>query len=235
MNLIGIISTTHVMAKSELWKKAKPKKIQTEFGPATIYLTESTALILRHGNDPDHHILPHMINYRANLGALQKMGVTEIVGVNSSGSLKKGLPPGVIVIPDDFIAFTAPPTVFRDSATHITPDLNEEVRRKLIKAAQSCSIPVREKATYWQTPGPRLETKAEIKMMSNFADIVGMTMASEAIIARELGLRYASACSVDNFCHGILDEPLSMEKILAGTRKNAALIRKLLQYFIKEP
>ena len=72
-------------------------------------------------------------------------------------------------------------------------------------------------------------------MMSTFADIVGMTMASEAITARELGLHYASACSVDNVCHGILDEPLSMEKILAGTRKNAALIRKLLQYFIKEP
>ena len=105
MNLIGIISTTHVMAKSDLLKKAKPKKIQTEFGPTTIHLTESTALILRHGNDPAHHILPHMINHRANLGALQKIGVSEIVGVNSSGSLKKDLPPGIIVIPDDFIAY----------------------------------------------------------------------------------------------------------------------------------
>ena len=169
---------------------------------------------------------------RANLGALKELGVTEVVGINSTGSLKKDLCPGMIVIPDDFITLTATPTIHEDSAVHITPSLNEKVRQKLIKAAQNYKISVVEKGTYWQVPGPRLETKAEIKMMSNFADIVGMTMASEAVIALELDIPYASACSIDNFGNGLTENPLSMEEIVAGTRKNADLMISLLQSYL---
>jgi 5'-methylthioadenosine phosphorylase len=155
------------------------------------------------------------------------------VGINSTGSLKKDLCPGMIVIPDDFITMTATPTIHEDSAVHITPSLNEKVRQKLIKAAQNCKISAVEKGTYWQVPGPRLETKAEIKMMSNFADIVGMTMASEAVVALELDIHYASACSIDNFGNGLTEKPLSMEEIIAGIRKNADLMISLLQSYLK--
>ena len=233
MSLVGVISTTLVMERGDFLRKAKPKTMRTEFGRTTVFLADSIALILRHGNDPNHHILPHMVNHRANLKALKDAGVSEIVGINSTGSLKKDLSPGMIVIPDDFVTLTATPTIFQDSVVHITPGLNEEVRQKLIKAARNCSLPTVEKATYWQTQGPRLETKAEIRMMANFADVVGMTMANEAVIAMELGMRYASACSVDNFGHGLLDKPLSLEEILEGTRKNADLMIKLLESYLK--
>ncbi len=232
MGLVGVISTTLVMERSTFLKEAKPKMLDNEFGRAAIYLADGIALILRHGDDPHHHILPHMINHRANLKALKELGVGEIIGINSTGSLKKKLPPGTIVIPDDFVTLTATPTIFQDSVVHITPILNEEIRQKLIIAAKNCSIPAVTKATYWQTQGPRLETKAEIKMMANFADIVGMTMANEAVIATELGMPYASACSVDNYGHGLLDKPLSIEEILEGTRKNADLMIKLLEGYL---
>jgi 5'-methylthioadenosine phosphorylase len=81
-------------------------------------------------------------------------------------------------------------------------------------------------------PGPRLETKAEIRMMANFADIVGMTMANEAVIAMELDLPYASACSIDNFGNGLVDEPLSVKEISEGTRKNADLMIKLINSYL---
>jgi 5'-methylthioadenosine phosphorylase len=233
MGLVGIISTTLVMERSTFLKEAKPKMLDNEFGRAAVYLADGIALILRHGDDPNHHILPHMINHRANLKALKEIGVNEIIGINSTGSLKKELPPGTIVIPDDFITLTSTPTIFQDSVVHITPSLNEEIRKKLINAAKNCSIPAVIKATYWQTQGPRLETKAEIKMMSNFADIVGMTMANEAVIATELGMRYASACSVDNYGHGLLDKALNLEEILEGTRENADLMVKLLETYLK--
>ena len=232
MSLVGVISTTLVMERSVLLKNARPEKIKTEFGEALIYQTDKVALVLRHGNDPHRHVLPHMINHRANIKALKDAGVAEIVGINSTGSLKKELTPGIIVIPDDFITLTATPTIFKDSVAHITPGLNEKVRQKLIKAAKGCSFHVVEKATYWQTRGPRLETKAEIRMMANFADIVGMTMANEAVIATELELPYASACSVDNFGHGLLDNPLSLEEIMAGTRRNADLMIRLLESYL---
>ena len=231
MALIGVISTRLVMEKSDLLKKGKARSMKNEFGRTEVFLTDKTALILRHGNDPNNHILPHLINHRANLQALKDTGVTEIVGINSTGSLKKILYPGMIVVPDDFITLTATPTIYQNSTVHITPLLNEKVRQKIIQAARNCGINFADKGIYWQTQGPRLETKAEIKMMANFADIVGMTMANEAVIALEMDMPYASACSIDNFGNGLLDEPLSMEEILAGISKNADLMMRLLESY----
>ena len=233
MDLLGVISNKLVMERSVLLRNSKIKLMKNKFGRASILITDRIAWISRHGNDTSNHILPHSINHRANLKALKDIGVIEIVGINSTGSLKKDLCPGMIVIPNDFITLTSSPTIHQNRAVHITPALNEKVRQKLIKAALSGKIKVVKKGTYWQTQGPRLETKAEIKMMSNFADIVGMTMANEAVIAMELDLPYASACSIDNFGNGLLKKPLSMKEIIAGTRKNADLMINLLKSYLE--
>jgi 5'-methylthioadenosine phosphorylase len=233
MGLLGVISNKLVMERSDLLKNSAAKLMKNEFGRASVLITDKIAWILRHGNDTNNYILPHLINHRANLQALKDLDATEIVGINSTGSLKKYLCPGMIVIPDDFITLTATPTIHQNRAVHITPSLNEKVRQKLIKAALGSKIKVLKNGTYWQTQGPRLETKAEIKMMANFADIVGMTMANEAVIALELNLPYASVCSIDNFGNGLLKKPLSMKEITAGTRKNADLMIRLLQSYLK--
>ncbi len=233
MRLLGVISGTTIMERSDLVTNSKITPVKNEFGRASVLVTDRIALILRHGNDHSNYILPHLINHRANLQALKDLGASEVVGINSTGSLKMDMCPGMIVIPDDFITMAATPTIHENSAVHITPALNENVRQKLIKAAMNCKTPAIERGTYWQVPGPRLETKAEIKMMSNFADIVGMTMASEAAVAMELGIPYASACSIDNFGNGLTDKPLSMEEITAGIRKNAELMIGLLASYIQ--
>lgn len=233
MNLLGIISTKLVMERSDLLKKGRPRLLTNRFGQATVFMTPKTALILRHGHNPRKHILPHAINHLANLQALKNLGVREIVGINSTGSLKKSLRPGTIVIPDDFLTLTATPTVFINSVVHITPSLNDAVRQRIIQAAQNASVKIVKKGTYWQTQGPRLETKAEIKMMSRFADIVGMTMANEAVVAQELGIPFASICSVDNYGNGITAKPLGMDEILEGTRRNADVMIKLLHSYLE--
>ncbi len=233
MGLLGVISGTTILERSDLVANSKFKLMKNEFGQALVLLSDNIVLILRHGNDLDSYILPHMINHAANLHALKELGVNEVVGINSTGSLKKDLCPGTIVIPDDFITLCATPTIHENRAVHITPALNEKVRQKLINAAKHCKISTIEKGTYWQVPGPRLETKAEIKMMSNFADIVGMTMASEAVVALELDIPYASACSIDNFGNGLTEQPLSMKEITAGIRKNADLMISLLDSYLK--
>jgi 5'-methylthioadenosine phosphorylase len=216
-----------------LFKNSIIKLMENEFGKASIFVTDKAALILRHGNDPKNHILPHLINYRANLKALKDLGLSEIVGINSTGSLKKDLAPGMIIVPDDFITLTSTPSIYENKAIHIAPSLSEKVRGKIIKAALINNLDIVQKGTYWQTQGPRLETKAEIKMMANFADIVGMTMANEAVIAQEMEIPYASACSIDNFGNGLLDEPLNVEEIVEGTRKNADLMIKILKSYLK--
>ena len=233
MGLLGIISNKLVIERSDLLRNSATRSMRNEYGRARVILKDRMAWIIRHGNTPDDYVLPHLINYRANLQALKDLGVTEIVSINSTGSLKKDLCPGMIVIPDDFITLTATPTIHKNRAVHITPSLNEKLRQKLIKAALSNKIKVVKKGTYWQTQGPRLETKAEIKMMANYADIVGMTMANEAVIALELDLPYAAACSIDNFGNGLLKQPLTMEEIIAGTRKNADLMIQIIRSYLK--
>jgi 5'-methylthioadenosine phosphorylase len=233
MGLLGVISNKLVMERSDLLRNSAVRSMKNKFGRASVMVTDKIVWILRHGNDIDNYILPHLINHRANLQALKDLGAKEIVGINSTGSLKKDLCPGMIVIPDDFITLTDTPTIHQNSAVHITPSLDEKLRQKLIKAALGSKIKVVSKGTYWQTHGPRLETKAEIKMMANFADIVGMTMANEAVIALELDLPYASVCSIDNFGNGLLKKPLTMKEIIAGTRKNADLMIQLLHSYLK--
>jgi 5'-methylthioadenosine phosphorylase len=232
MGRVGVLAGTIMMERSHLIQKGSKQRIKNQHGEALAVLTDEMVFIVRHGTDPAEYILPHKINHHANLQALKDLGVTDVVGINSTGSLKISLRPGMIVIPDDFITLTATPTIHQNKAVHITPSLNESVRQKLIAAAQSCNLDVVEKGTYWQVTGPRLETRAEIRMMANFADIVGMTMANEAVIALEMGLSYASACSIDNFGNGLMEKPLSLEEIIAGTRKNADMMMRLLENYV---
>ena len=218
MNPVGIISGTIPLHEETLFQNLKHTVVKTEFGNTPVFLSEMVAFIPRHGRDM---LTPaHMINHKAHLKALKDIGVEEVIGVNSTGSLKKELTPGMIVIPDDYISISQCPTIFEENAVHIVPALNEEIRKKLILTAEKRGITVMKKGVYWQTPGPRLETKAEIQMMSQFADIVGMTMASEATIAAELDFSYAAICSIDNYGNGLVEKPLTLEEIREGARRN---------------
>ncbi len=232
MKRLGIISSTD-LEKSKTFKNLEKKTMENEFGKATVLVSDTVAYIPRHGGDPEHHILPHLVNHQANLKALKNLGVEEVISTNSTGSLKRHLKPGMFVVPDDFMVLSGGPTVFDNKPVHITPILCEDVRHRWLEAAQECGIDVINGGTYWQTAGPRLETVAEIKMMSMFADLVGMTMGSEAIIARELDLRYASLCSVDNYGHGLVEESLTMEEILEGSHSHAKVVIKIINKYLE--
>jgi len=232
MQSLGIISGTAFLDEKK-FEIGEEKVVETEFGKALVLLTEKFIYLPRHGNSRDTHILPHMINNQANLKALKDLGVKEVIGINSTGSLKKTLKPGTLVIPGDFIAISETPTTVTRKALHITPTLDEEVRRKIIDSANDCKIDVIKEGVYWQTTGPRLETKAEIRMMAGYADIVGMTMASEAVVACELDLPYATICSIDNYCHGIVDKPLTMQEITEGAKRNIDTILKIIAEYIE--
>ena len=233
MKPLGIISGIILLQGKSIFQNLEEKEIATEFGKVSVFLSDTIAFIPRHGKNPRYHILPHLINHQANLKALKDIGVKEVISVNSTGSLKKKLKPGMIVVPDDFIMFPGTPTTLHGKAIHITPKLSFEVRQKWIEAAHDCAIKVVDGGVYWQTIGPRLETKSEIKMMSRFADLVGMTMASEAVIAQELGLLYAALCSVDNYGHGLGEKELTIDEILQHARRNTDVILKIVARYIE--
>ncbi|MHB8769944.1 MAG: MTAP family purine nucleoside phosphorylase [Syntrophales bacterium] len=233
MQPLGIISGTVFLRGKGIFADLREEKRETIFGPALVLRSAEVVFVPRHGIDPNHHILPHLINHQANLQALKELGVATILGVNSTGSLKRRLKPGMLVVPDDYLMPQPGPTAVRGKAVHITPSLNGEVRETILATARACGAEVVDGGIYWQTAGPRLETRAEIAMMAQFADIVGMTMASEAIVAQELELPYASLCSVDNFAHGLEDKELTMEKILWHARRNAETIQKILTCYLE--
>jgi 5'-methylthioadenosine phosphorylase len=186
---------------------------------------KEVVFLRRHGTEG---IPPHRINHRANVYALKKLAATEVIGINSVGSLDEQVPPGYIVIPHDYCSPWAVVTFYEHRVVHITPALDAALRERLIQAAAQANVPHKTEGVYIQTIGPRLETRAEIALLKNFGLVVGMTMAHEATLCQEGGLAYASICSVDNYCHGIIEAPLTEKKIARQAQENAATIRRVL-------
>lgn len=232
MGMLGIITGT-IGRDFSLFDHSEERVMKTVYGQTIVLIAHNCAVIPRHGRNRHQHILPHLINHQTNMKTLKDLGVDEVIAVNSTGSLKKSLKPGTLVVPDDFLLLDGGPTVFSKEAVHITPTIDENVRQKLIQAAHDCYNPVVDGGIYWQTKGPRLETKAEITMMARFAHLVGMTMASEAIIAKELGIPYASLCSVDNFAHGLDAKMLRQDEIARHARQNAEKAMRIVQKYIE--
>ncbi len=213
---------------SERLKGIPRQSVSTPFGPADILETDSAFIILRHGREGD--IPAHRVNHQANLLALQDMGVRCVVGFQSVGSLKESLPPGSLVIPHDYISLVTVPTLFENNHDpHIVPAFDEPLRQSLSELLRSRQLSVFEQGIYWQTVGPRFETRAEIHLLSRFADCVGMTAASEATIAQEAGLAYCCICSIDNYAHGIGNPPLTEERFHAVVKENTEKMETILQ------
>lgn len=228
---LGIIGGTSLFG-TEFFKGFKEEWVETEHGKAYVLTSEGVVFIPRHGKD--RKIPPHRIDHKANIKALGMRDVKRVIGVNSVGSLKKEFKPGTFVVPEDYITLCNIPTFHDDEIVHITPALDGGLRQSIIKAAKEISIDVIEKGVYFQTTGPRLETRAEINFMKNFADLVGMSLASEATLAQELGIAYASICSVDNYAHGIIEEELDFEKVVEKASREREGLRKLILRLIEE-
>lgn len=229
--LIGLVAGT-VFYHKDYFEEAEKKTIRTRFGSATLLLTGRWAYVPRHGLEGEPYIPAHKINHPANMAALKELGVIEVIGINSSGSLRPSLQPGFVVLPNDYISLAKVTTIFNDEHGHITPCLSERVRKKLSAAADAAGVNLVEGGIYWQNPGPRLETRAEIRFQSQYADMVGMTLASEATVAQELGLEYASLCSVDNHAHGLSPVSLTAEEIMANAAANAGTIFEIIQAYL---
>src|SRR2546426_340135 len=112
------------------------------------------------------------------------------------------------------------PVVLAPSADH--------PRKPLLARARPARARASPTGVYVQAMGPRLETKAEIAFFKKLGDVVGMTVASEATLATELGIPYAALCSVDNYCHGLTPKPLAFTEIQAMQKQNSAASEAIL-------
>jgi len=220
--MIGVIGGT-ILLEVEALRGAEAREVSTPYGTAEVDVGSlggaCVALVQRHGRKRDKP--PHRINHAANLAALASLGARQVIALGSTGCLRAELDLPALMVPHDYINFFET-TIYDDRLVHVTPGLDEELRALLIAEARAAgTLPVHDRGVYFQLRGPRLDTRAEVAFSRTIADCVGMTIGSEATIARELGLRYAVLCTLDNYANGVRDAQVDQALINSNARRNA--------------
>jgi len=237
MSLIAIIGGTGVCDPSML-DHVKEESLDNFYGTIKYmrgtYQGKDIIFLPRHGKN--HQIPPHLINFRANILGLKKLGVTAILATTAVGSLNPDDKPDDFVLADQFLDFTKTrhTTFFdggRNGVVHV--DMTEpycpDLRHSVVEAAKELNYVVHPSGTYVCTEGPRFETPAEIKMFKQMGgDLVGMTNVPEVCLAREAEMCYATISMITNFAAGISKEPLTHAEVLECMAKNSERLKTLL-------
>lgn len=233
--MIGIIGGSGVYEITQKADSCTKEVVETDYGDVEVSILEifskRVAFIPRHAQG--HSIPPHKINFRANIDALNKIGVKQIIATNSVGSMNEDMPPGSFVIPDDFLDFSQnrAKTFFEDKVVHV--DMTEPYCPTLRDVLDK-SGDVILGGTYVCTEGPRFETPAEIKMFKMLGgDIIGMTGLPEVVLAREREMCYNSICIVSNFASGISENELTIDEVFEMVEQKKADLLELIYNFIK--
>jgi 5'-methylthioadenosine phosphorylase len=208
---IGLITSR---ASERLLASSKVVPVETPFGMASLLFGsisgKEVAAINRYGQDLTTP--SHKINFRSNLWALRSVGVERLISQNAIGSVNPLIPPGKIVIPNDFLDRTSqrPRSFFDEMEAWVRVDMTipfcPELRQALSEGVSSVSPRLVDGGVFACVEGPRLETPAEVSSLrQQGADIVGTPLVPEVVLAREAEICFASIAPVINFAAGITE------------------------------
>jgi len=188
----------------------------------------------RHGKG--HRLSPSEINYRANIFAMKRQGVDAILSVSAVGSLKEELKPMDFVLPDQFIdrTFRRQTTFFTEGVVAHVPfadPISPELREILAATSKELGLNVHDKGTYVCMEGPQFSTKAESNLYRSWGvDIIGMTNATEAKLAREAEISYATIAAVTDYdCWHESHESVTVEMIINNLNNNVENAKKIIK------
>jgi len=237
---LGIIGGTG-LEKLGILENPEEKIIETPYGnPSSIILTGKikgidVCLLSRHGKN--HEYPPTQVNNKANIYALKELGCSHILATTAAGSLKEEIKRGDFVILSQFIDFTRHRKItfhehFVSGVKHVSlaDPFSEYLRKKLIEATKQENISMHEKGTVITIEGPRFSTRAESKMFRQWGgDVINMSTAPEAILAREAELEYSCiAMSTDYDCWKTDEEPVSFDAVRKVADENAEKVTRVL-------
>jgi 5'-methylthioadenosine phosphorylase len=221
---VAFISGTSIV-NSTLFSSWEVKTVETKYGVVSYKMKGDHALINRHGYG--FPLPPHSINYRANISALVKLGFQDVVSLNSVGSLKAALRPGTFVSCSDYICFQqGPVTFFDDELKGGAPGIANNLIPRLA-AGLAPEFTIETGKVYVQMRGPRFETKAEIRVVKDWGDVIGMTAAHEADLCTEIGLRYNSLALIDNYANGLEGTDIDFAKFKELVKDNQVRVNRL--------
>lgn len=213
--------------------------VTTRYGDAYVVECEFAGrqiiFLPRHGLE--HNIPPSLINYRAQIAALKKIGVDRVIGVSAVGSLRTDLPAGAFAVLNDFIDLTKrrqstffdqkdKPIVHTDFSCPYCPEVSDALRT----ACRLVNAVFEPKATYIGVEGPRYESPAEIRLYANWGGhVVGMTNVPEVVLAREAALCYGAIAVVANLACGLSEKPLSHDEVRAAVKSAGSKLGQVLE------
>lgn len=217
-------------------------EVETPYGPPSSPLRvidiagREVFLVARHGRE--HTIPPSQVNYRANIWALKEQGCKYVLATTAVGSLRRRIERGHLVVLDQFIDFTRrrQSTFFEQFAPHepkhtpMADPFDAGLRARLIEACRKLELPHHERGTVVTIEGPRFSSRAESHMFRGFgADVINMSVATEAILANEAQVPYAAvAMSTDYDCWKEDEPPVTWDDILHIFTRNAQKVTRLL-------
>jgi len=240
---IGIIGGSGLYEMEGL-EELEPVVVDTPFGaPSEAYMQgvlegKKVIFLARHGRG--HRILPSEINFRANIYGFKKLGAERIISVSAVGSLQEEIKPLDVVIPDQFLDRTKSRacTFFGEGIVgHISfaDPLCNELSRILYQAGQKVGCRIHQGGTYLCIEGPQFSTRAESHLYRQWgAQVIGMTNLTEAKLAREAELCYATLALVTDYDVWHEEEAdVTAEVIIANLYKNVQTAQHIIRQAIK--
>lgn len=233
---IGIIGGTGLY-DPQLLKNVEEVTVDTPYGEPSDAITvgelagRSVAFLPRHGKT--HTIRPTNVNSRANVFALKKLGIKRILAPSAVGSLKEEYKPGDVVFVDQFIDRTTKREqsfYTRNKVCHISvaEPMCPEMRQTLIAIAKDIDIRAHPAGTYVCIEGPRFSTKAESKLFRSWdADVIGMTLVPECVLAREAELCYSSISTVTDY-DVWKDHVVSADEVVATMKASVEKVKRII-------
>lgn len=238
---IGLIGGSG-LEKLNIFQDIKEVSIETPFGnPSSSFFHGNIGecevyIVSRHGRD--HSITPTHVNNRANIWALKHLGCEQVFATTACGSLREEIGRGHIVIPDQFIDFTrCRNNTFFDhfeggnvKHTAMADPFDEGLRQLLIETCTENGFTHHPKGTVVTIEGPRFSTRAESVMFRLLgADVINMSIAPEACLAKEAGLKYAAIALSTDYDSWKHDEaPVSWDEVLQVFNENVIHVTTLL-------
>jgi 5'-methylthioadenosine phosphorylase len=233
---IGIIGGTGLY-DPKLLKNVEEVTMDTPYGAPSDAITigelagRCVAFLPRHAKK--HTIRPTDVNSRANIFALKKLGVQRILAPSAVGSLKEDYKPGDIVFVDQFIDRTTKReqsfyTEKKVCHISVAEPMCPELRQTLIAIAKDVGIRAHDTGTYVCIEGPRFSTKAESRLFRSWgADVIGMTLVPECVLAREAEVCYASIATVTDY-DVWKDHPVSADEVVATMKASVEKVKRII-------
>jgi 5'-methylthioadenosine phosphorylase len=240
---LGVIGGSGLYAMEGL-SRVKAVRIATPFGkPSDEFIIGTlegrrVAFLPRHGKG--HRILPTEINYRANIYGMKKLGVERIISVSAVGSMKEEIKPGDIVIPDQFYDHTRhrQSTFFGNGiVAHVgmAEPVCGSLCQVLIDAGRSAGATIHRGGTYLCMEGPQFSTRGESLIYRTWnVDVIGMTNATEAKLAREAEICYSTiALATDYDCWHHCEEAVTVEAVLEVMKHNVETSKAMIRAAVR--